>query len=373
MSEAGCPVPPLGDDLSGNLRGKVVELAHGAGGRRSHELVRQVFLPAFAPIARSEGLDIDGLAHDASLLLPTALDPGFQSDSRLALTTDGYVVSPRFFPGGDIGTLSVFGTLNDLAMVGACPRALTASFVLEEGLPLAELQRIARSMASAASGQGVRLLAGDTKVVERGRGDGVYVSTTGIGVAPAGLLWSPERVRPGDQLIVSGEIGCHGLAVLAARENLGLVGQLESDCAALWPAVAALRPLAQGVACLRDLTRGGLGIAACELAASTRLRFELQEEALAVAPAVEHGCELLGLDPLYLACEGRFLACVRPAAADAALAALRSVRVSRGARVVGEVRESDERLFAAPVVLRGALGSCRPIDWSGADQLPRIC
>lgn len=348
-----------------------VEMAHGSGGYRSHQLIQGVFRDVFRSQPRrgkcmgASELSlpvVDGLQNDAALLTG--------GPERLAVTTDAYVVSPLFFSGGDIGKLSVVGTLNDLAMIGAEPRALTASFVLEEGLEVASLVRIAQSMAEQLACQGIEIVAGDTKVVEKGRGDGVYISTTGLGSCPEGLRWQPSRIREGDSILLSGDLGRHGMTILASREGLELSGALESDCALLWPAVRELLSYSTEIACLRDVTRGGLGVTLNELADSAELNFEVDEQRVPISDAVGSASELLGLDPLYLACEGRFLLFVREEAVSKVLAALKAVKVSSQACVIGRVGGAS----AAPsVALRTPFGTLRPLDWLGAEQLPRIC
>lgn len=343
MSDA-CPLPRRDDD--------VVQLAHGGGGRRSAELIDGVFRPAF-------GLEDVAHRHDGALL---AAGPG-----RLALTTDSYVVKPLVFPGGDIGRLAVLGTVNDLAMCGARPLHLAAAFVLEEGLEMAMLRRVARSMGEAAREAGVTIATGDTKVVERGRGDGVYVTTTGIGLCRDGLpAIGPGAVRPGDAVLLSGDIGRHGMAVLAAREELGIEGLPDSDCAPLDAAVAALLDAGVAVRCLRDLTRGGLASALVEIAEAAGLDIRGDERAIAVAPPVRAACELLGLDPLHVACEGRFVAMIAAADTAAALDALR--RHAPDATAIGRVAAGRGR-----VEMTSLIGGRRRIDMAAGEQLPRIC
>lgn len=338
-----CPLP---------LSTDAVVMAHGAGGRLTAELIDGVFAPALGT-AGTRG-------HDAAVL---AAPPG-----RLAFTTDGYVVQPLFFPGGDIGRLAVYGTVNDLAMAGARPLWLTAAFVLEEGLPLATLRAVVASMAEAARAAGVRIVAGDTKVVERGRGDGLHISTAGIGVVADGVDIGPARIRAGDRVLISGDIGRHGLAVLTAREALGLEGALESDCAPLAGLAAELLATGADLHCLRDLTRGGLGAALCELAVASGLCVHIEEAAIAVSAPVRAACELLGLEPLHLACEGRLVAFVDGAQAPAALAVLR--RHDSAAAQIGVVHGPAPR---AEIVLTGALGTQRVLDLPAGELLPRIC
>jgi hydrogenase expression/formation protein HypE len=335
-------------------QGSVVELAHGGGGRRMRRLIEDLFLKEFSHPALA-------VLHDSAVV---RLPPG-----RVALTTDGYVVQPLFFPGGDIGKLAVCGTVNDLAMAGARPLYLTAGFVLEEGLPIETLERAVRSMARAAEECGVAVIAGDTKVVDRGKGDGIFITTAGVGVIAEGVDISPASVRPGDAIFLSGDLGRHGIAILSCREGLEFEGALESDCAPLAAAVAALLDAGIEVHCLRDLTRGGLGAALCEIAAQGGIGMEVDEEAIPVSEPVRGACEILGLDPLYVANEGRFAAFLPEAEARRALEVLQAQPAGAGAAAIG-------RVTAAPrgtVVLRGALGQDRVLDLPSGEQLPRIC
>lgn len=340
-----CPLP-AGD-------GETVQLAHGGGGRAMARLLDAVIRPAFHDPELER-------RHDGALV---ALD------GPAAFTTDSYVVRPLFFPGGDIGTLAVHGTVNDLAMCGARPLYLSVGLILEEGLPLATLRRVVRSMREAALLSGVRLVTGDTKVVDRGKADGMFVSTAGIGrvVAPAPV--GPAGVRPGDAVVLSGDIGRHGMAVMAAREGLGFETALESDCAPLAAPVLALFEAGIAVHCLRDLTRGGLASAAVEIAEAAGRSIALEEAAIPVRADVGAACELLGLDPLHVANEGRFLAFVPARDAERAVAVLRRHPASAGAVVVGEVQEGPP----GRVSCRGPLGVARVIDMLNGEQLPRIC
>jgi hydrogenase expression/formation protein HypE len=340
-----CPVPAGAP--------ATVQLAHGGGGRVMRDLLERLVLPVF---------DNPALAarHDSAVVAV--------GGTRLALTTDTYVVHPRVFPGGDIGKLAVCGTVNDLAMAGARPLYLTAAFVLEEGLPLAELERVVRSMRDAADACGVALVAGDTKVVDRGKGDGLYVNTAGIGAVDAGVSLAPARVRPGDAVLLSGDVGRHGIAVLSVREGLAFESAIESDCASVAPLAAGLLEAGVDVRCLRDPTRGGLASALNEIALDGGVGVEIDEPAVPVDEAVAGACELLGLDPLYVACEGRLVAFVGEADADRALAALR--RHPLGARAARVGRVTD---VAGAVVLRTRLGSRRTLDLLSGEQLPRIC
>jgi hydrogenase expression/formation protein HypE len=318
-----------------------------------HELIERVFLPAFAAPEASQ-------RHDSAVL---PRPPG-----RLAFTSDSYVIRPLCFPGGDIGSLAVNGTLNDLAMSGARPRFLSASFVLEEGLELALLERIVASMAHAARSAGVSIVTGDTKVVDRGHGDGIYISTAGIGDITDGIDIAPRSIRPGDVILVSGDIGRHGVAVLSVREGLGFESELESDCRELSSLVQTL--LGAGVVphCLRDLTRGGLAAALIELATSAALTFELGEAEIPISDAVRGASELLGLDPLYIACEGRFVAFLAEEDAERAVSLLRAA----GAEPIICGRVRAER-GGGSVELRAAFGGSRTLELFYGEQLPRIC
>lgn len=339
-----CPSP---------LRHTAVQLAHGGGGRLMRDLIEQLFLPAFANPALA-------MRHDAAVVPVEA--------GRIAFTTDTYVVQPRAFPGGDIGRLAVCGTVNDLAMAGARPLYLSAGFVLEEGLPLEELHGIVQSMAAAAAECGVSLVTGDTKVVDRGKGDGIFINTAGLGVVRDGVVVHPRRVGAGDVVLLSGDVGRHGIAVLSVREGLAFETQVESDCAPLSPLVAAL---ADGVDihCLRDPTRGGLATALGEIALDAAVAIEVDEGAVPISDAVAGACELLGLDPLYVACEGRLVAFVGAAEAERALAILRSHPLGAGAARIGTVGAAP----AGMVTLRTRLGAGRLLDLLSGEQLPRIC
>jgi len=339
---ASCPLPRDGERVT---------LTHGGGGRAMHALVRDVFARAFGSAADHDGAVVEVPA------------------GRIATTTDGYVVRPAFFPGGDIGSLAVHGTVNDLAMCGARPLTLAAAFVLEEGTPLETLRRVAAGMARAAREAGVPVATGDTKVVERGKGDGVYVTTSGVGCCEHGLEIHPRSLRDGDLLLLDGDVGRHGMAVMAAREGLEFDPPVQSDARTLWPSVRALLEAGVEVRCLRDLTRGGLATALAELARVSGLEIELDEEHVAVLPGVAAACELLGLDPLYVANEGRFVAVVPPEQGRRALSALRSVPGSQGAVVAGRVA------CARPgrASLRTRLGTLRDLAMLGGEQLPRIC
>ena len=342
-----CPVPAG--------RPAEIQLAHGGGGRLTQDLIDRVFMPAFRSAT-------SGDRHDGAVL---AVPPGI----RLAFSTDSHVVSPLFFPGGDIGRLAVHGTINDLAMCGARPRWLSAGFILEEGLPLTTLYRIARSMGEAARAAEVEIVAGDTKVVERGKGDGLYVNTAGIGWVEHDLAIAPASVRAGDVVLLSGDVGRHGMAILAQREGLAFESTIESDCAPLWPAVRALLAASIEVHCLRDLTRGGLATAVSEIAETAALAVTLDEAAVGVTEPVRGACEILGLDPWYVANEGRFIALVPVAQAERALAVLAAAAPGGPPACIGRVRPGP----AGEVVLRGVLGHERILDRLSGEQLPRIC
>ncbi len=331
-----------------------IQLAHGGGGRLMRELITREFLPAFAGPAALSG-------HDGAVV---ALDGG-----RVAFTTDTYVVHPRFFPGGDIGSLAVYGTVNDLAVTGAAPAYLSVAFVLEEGLALAELRAVVASMRAAAAACGVALVTGDTKVVDRGKGDGLFISTAGIGLVAPGVEIHPRRVRAGDVVLLSGDVGRHGIAVLSVREGLAFETPVASDCGTVAPLVAALLATGIDVHCLRDPTRGGLAAALNEIAVDAALAIEIDEAAVPVSDEVAGACELLGLDPLYVACEGRFVAFVPAAQAERALAALRRHPLGHAAVAVGRVVDGS----AGMVTLRTRLGASRLLDLLSGEQLPRIC
>ncbi|MDQ3462651.1 MAG: hydrogenase expression/formation protein HypE [Actinomycetota bacterium] len=337
------------------LTDEIITSAHGAGGKSSAALVDAVFLEAFANEALAP------LADAARIDLP--------GGDRLAFSTDSFVVRPRFFPGGSIGHLAVHGTVNDVAMLGAQPRWLSAAFVLEEGFAIAELRDIVADMAEAARAAGVAIVAGDTKVVNRGAADGLYITTAGVGVVPEGRTVGADRVRPGDVVIVSGTIGDHGMAVLLARGDLTLEADIRSDTAPLGGLVDALFAAAPSTRWMRDPTRGGLGTVCNELATATNLAVVLDEVRLPIAPAVGAACELLGIDPLYVANEGKLVAVVAPDEADAALAALQADPIGAAAAVVGEIKADPEGI----VVLLTTFGGTRIVDMLAGDPLPRIC
>ena len=338
-----------------DIRGGLVDLSHGAGGRASAQLIDGIFREAFDNPYLAQGND------QAVFDVPAG---------RMAISTDGYVIWPLFFPGGDIGSLAVHGTINDLAMAGAQPLHLTASYIIEEGFPLADLQRIAISMGRAAAAAGVAIVTGDTKVVERGKGDGVFISTTGIGMVPAGLEMSGDRARPGDCVIVSGSIGDHGIAVMSQRGSLGFETDIRSDSAALHGLVAAMVSAAgPSLRLLRDPTRGGIAATLNEIAQQSRCGFRIAEAKIPVRQEVLAACELLGLDPLNIANEGKLVAVAEPVAADRLLAAMRAHPLGREAAIIGEVI-ADDQFF---VQMTTSFGGGRIVDWLAGEQLPRIC
>ena len=346
LQERVCPVPHTEQER--------IQLGHGSGGKLSARLLRDHFLPRFGSRYLRELGD--------GAVVPVEV-------GDVVLSTDTFVVSPLEFPGGDIGRLAIHGTVNDLAMMGAVPRYLSVAFVLEEGLELALLDRILDSMLESASACGVEVVTGDTKVVERGKADGLYVNTTGIGTAVPGFRPGPKRAQPGDAVVVSGPVARHGMAIMAKREGLAFEADIESDTGSLVPLVDALRAeIGDGVHCLRDATRGGLASALNEIAAASGVGV-LLERSPPVLPAVEAACEMLGLDPLYVANEGVMVAIVAQEGAGKALEAMRRHDIGVGATVVGRVTEDHP----GTVALRTGLGGTRVVDMLPGDQLPRIC
>ena len=341
-----CPAPIATKDT--------VLLGHGSGGKLSAELLRDVFLPVFANPVLSK-LEDQAVVEVAG--------------ARLAFTTDSFVVKPLFFRGGDIGSLAVHGTVNDLAMGGARPLALSAAFILEEGFPMADLRRIAESMAQAAERAGVAVVTGDTKVVERGSGDGVYINTAGIGLVADGVTVSAANARPGDVVILSGAIGDHGATILTEREGLELAGALCSDSAPLNGLVESVLAVTRDVRAMRDPTRGGLASTLNEIAGQSRVGIEVREAAIPVHAGVRGACEVLGLDPLYVANEGKMVAIVPAECADAVVAAMRAHPLGSEAAAIGAVTEKHPGL----VTMRTAFGTSRIVDMLAGDQLPRIC
>ena len=341
-----CPIPLVARDH--------VSLGHGSGGKLSAELMREIFLPAF----RNETLE--RLEDQATVTL---------GNTRLAMTTDSFVVKPLFFRGGDIGSLAVHGTVNDLAMGGATPLFLSTAFIIEEGFPMETLRRVTASLGRAASACGVQVITGDTKVVDKGSGDGVFINTTGLGVMPEGVSLSASGARPGDAVILSGFIGDHGIAILAEREGLEFDSPVESDSAPLHTLVAQMLQTTRAIRCLRDPTRGGVSSSLNEIAAQSGVGIRLEEAAIPVRNEVRGACEMLGLDPLYVANEGKLLAIVDSAVADELVTAMRLHPLGIDARRIGTVTEAD----ASWVTMRTFLGTTRIVDMLAGDQLPRIC
>jgi hydrogenase expression/formation protein HypE len=341
-----CPVPLSSKDS--------ILLGHGSGGRLSAELLREVILPAFAnPVL--------GRLDDQAVVSVNG--------SRLAFTTDSFVVKPLFFPGGDIGSLAAHGTINDLAMGGAQPLFLSVAFIIEEGLPMEVLRRVVGSLRDAARKAGVEVVTGDTKVVEKGSGDGIFINTSGIGLVSDGIELSADRATPGDRIVLSGTIGDHGITILGQREGLEFESAVESDTAPLHTLVAEMLNVTPQFRCFRDPTRGGLSSSLNEIAAQSRVGIELEEREIPLRDEVRGACEMLGLDPLYVANEGKLVAIVDPAKADAVLEAMRKHPLGREARIIGTVTESHPGL----VTLRTPLGTTRIVDMLASDQLPRIC
>lgn len=341
-----CPVPIM-------TRDKVL-LGHGSGGKLSADLMRSVFMPAYqnAVLERLDDQAIVCLHRD-----------------RIAFTTDSFVVKPLFFSGGDIGSLAVHGTINDLAMGGAVPMFISAAFIIEEGFPMESLHRIASSLGRAADACGVQVVTGDTKVVDKGCGDGVFINTTGLGLVPDGVSLSACQARPGDAVILSGSIGDHGIAILAAREGLEFDTPVESDSAPLHTLVAEMLAASKSIRVLRDPTRGGVSSTLNEIADKSRVGIRIEETRIPVREEVRGACEMLGLDPLYVANEGKLIAIVDPAEADRVVDVMRANPLGKHARIIGRVTETD----AGWVSIRTALGSTRIVDMLAGDQLPRIC
>ncbi len=343
-----CPAPVPADQS--------IRMAHGGGGRMMQRLLQQHILPALCPPA-------DSPQHDAAIL-PM---PG---GGGLTFTSDGYVVKPLFFPGGNIGTLAVNGTVNDLAVAGARPWSLSAALILEEGLAMDTVDRVLAAMRSAADEAGVQIVTGDTKVVDRGNADGLYIVTAGIGVLPEAPAWRPDRIQPGDAILVTGDLGRHGTAIMAGREGLEFETALESDCAPLNHPLLALREAGLEIHCARDLTRGGLAGALVELADATGLGMHIRSLDVPVGEEVRGACEILGLDPLYVANEGRAALWLPADQAEAALRALRDHAACREAAAIGEVQPQQAR---AEVTIESEIGATRILDMLSGEQLPRIC
>jgi hydrogenase expression/formation protein HypE len=331
-----------------------VVLAHGGGGKLTHQLIEKMFYTAFSNTLLQA-------RHDGAVFeLPS---------SKLAFTTDSYVVQPLFFPGGDIGTLAINGTVNDLAMCGARPIYLSAGFIIEEGFSMDTLWRVVRSMALTARKADVQLVTGDTKVVERGKGDGIYINTAGIGVLESRQAVSPANIKPGDVIILNGDIGRHGIAVMAVREGLEFESTVTSDCAALSEIVLTLFASGIEVHCLRDLTRGGLASALVEIAEAARFHIKIREAAIPVREDVQGACEILGFDPLYVANEGRFVSFVPAQEAERALKQMQSHPLGAQACIIGTVKEEQAGL----VTMQSRIGTTRIVDMLSGEQLPRIC
>jgi len=346
IAEFSCPAPLASKDT--------ILLGHGSGGKLSAALIRDIFLPAFQNpvLARLDDQAIVSV-----------------NGQRLAFTTDSFVVKPLFFPGGDIGSLAVHGTVNDLAMGGATPLFLSAAFIIEEGFSMDELRRIVNSLRQAATSAGVQIVTGDTKVVEKGKGDGLFINTTGIGLVSQELDLSADCARPGDKVLLSGSIGEHGIAILAQREGLEFETQIQSDSAALHTLVADMLSVSHDIRCMRDPTRGGVSSTLNEIAQQSKVGIEVDESELPIHEQVRGACELLGLDPLYVANEGKLIAIVAPEAAASVLQAMRQHPLGREAQIVGTVTNSHP----GTVVMRTPLGTTRVVDMLSGDQLPRIC
>ncbi|HEY6381529.1 MAG TPA: hydrogenase expression/formation protein HypE [Pseudolabrys sp.] len=341
-----CPIP-LGQYPQ-------VTLAHGGGGKLMHQLIERMFTPAFSnPLLSAR--------HDGATFSVNG--------ARLAFTTDSYVVSPLFFPGGNIGLLAVNGTVNDLAMCGARPLYLSAGFILEEGLPMETLWSVVQSMRCAADEASVQLVTGDTKVVDKGKGDGIFINTAGIGVVEHDLSISPASVRPGAVVLLNGDLGRHGIAIMAEREGLAFESAIESDCAPLGDLVMRLIDSKIEILCMRDLTRGGLASALVEIAEAAKVQIKIDENSIPVREEVRGACEILGFDPLYLANEGRFVAFIAASDADRALDILRSHPLGDGSCLIGKVTNDS----SPAVVMRSRIGATRMIDMLSGEQLPRIC
>lgn len=331
-----------------------IVLGHGGGGQLTNELVDHLFKPAFSNPA------LDRMTDSAVLALPSG---------RIAYSTDSFVVRPLFFPGGSIGTLAVNGTVNDVAMSGATPLFMSAGFIIEEGFPTASLGRVVAEMAAAARAAGISIVTGDTKVVERGKGDGLYINTSGVGIVPDGVAIAPQLAVPGDLVLLSGTLGDHGMAIMSVREGLEFETTIESDCAALHTMVRDLLAAAPGVHVLRDPTRGGLSSALNEIATQASVGIVVQEDRIPVRPQVRSACELLGLDPYFVANEGKLIAIVERAQGDAALAALRAHPLGADAAIIGEVTAAHPGML----IERTAIGASRVVTMQIGEQLPRIC
>lgn len=337
-----------------NLRDGRVDMSHGSGGRAMSQLIEEIFLKHLDNEMLRQG-------NDQALFNVSA--------GKMVMSTDAHVISPLFFPGGDIGSLAVHGTINDVAMAGAKPLYLSASFILEEGFLLADLNRLVASMAKAAQAAGVSVVTGDTKVVEKGKGDGVFITTTGIGIVPEGINISGDRAVPGDLILLSGSIGDHGVAIMSKRENLEFETTLQSDTAALHTLVEDMITAVPDIHCLRDPTRGGLATTLNELAFQSSVGMVIQEAFIPVKPGVASACELLGLDPLYVANEGKLVCICKQDDAERVLSAMRAHPLGRDAAIIGEVVSDANSM----VQMRTSFGGLRVVDWPASEQLPRIC
>ncbi len=337
-----------------NISDGVVDMSHGSGGRAMAQLIDEIFVKHFD----------NELLRQANDQAAFDVPPG-----RMVMSTDGHVISPLFFPGGDIGSLAVHGTVNDVAMSGAKPLYLSAGFILEEGFPLADLERVVISMGKAAVAAGVPVVTGDTKVVERGKGDGVFITTTGVGIVPEGVNISGDLARPGDAILVNGTMGDHGVAIMSSRENLEFETSIESDSAALHTLIAEMVSAVPEIHCLRDPTRGGLATTLNELAHQSSVGMKLMESAIPVRPAVKAACELLGLDPLYVANEGKLICICPQQEAQRLLEVMQAHLLGQEAAIIGEVTE-DQHGF---VQMETSFGGSRVVDWLVGEQLPRIC
>ena len=337
-----------------DLKHGCIEMSHGAGGRAMSQLIQQLFLPAF----------------DNAFLRPMNDQACFSCTAgRMVISTDSHVITPLFFPGGDIGSLSVHGTVNDIAMSGAKPYYLAASFILEEGLPLADLRRIVDSMAQTSREIKIPIITGDTKVVEKGSGDGVFITTTGVGMVPDGVLISADQAQPGDKILLSGTLGDHGIAVMSLRENLTFHADVVSDTAALHELVACMIATTPSIHVLRDPTRGGLAAALNEIAQQSSIGMMLYEQEIPICETVRAACEFLGLDPLYVANEGKLVAICAPEHAETLLQVMRTHPLGTNAAIIGEIIE-DAHCF---VQMQTRFGGNRIVDWLSGEQLPRIC
>ncbi len=332
-----------------------VTMAHGGGGRLMHQLIQKMFLTAFRnPVLEQ--------SHDSAVI-------SLAHNKRLAITTDSYVVNPLFFPNGNIGSLAVNGTINDLSMAGATPLYITLGLILEEGLPMEDLWKVIQTIAAVAEQAGVQIITGDTKVVDKGKGDGMYINTTGVGILEHDKFIHPSSIREGDKIIINGDIGRHGMAIMAKREGLEFESEIESDCCPLWGEVHSLLDNNIDVHCLRDATRGGVASTLNEIAQTAAIHIRIYQDDVPLRDDVHGACEILGFDPLYVACEGRFLAFVPSSQADKAVEILDTCSDSKNASVIGEVIEGEK----GEVTIKSSIGSVRILDMLSGEQLPRIC